>query len=204
VVGIAAGVALLFASQVASQTPVELGRAALPRGHRQRSVQLLARGPSIQGWATGLGQRRVWVIAPPSEASPLLPASQILEGSRAQGTARLRAGGRAVLSQALAEEHHLHIGDSVTTPTPTPTRVRVAALSTNIGWAPGAVTITAGEYARVGQRRRERIRRAAGHRHQRRARCRRDSSRAPPVPRSPSRSPATWQPASPPPVALED
>jgi putative ABC transport system permease protein len=95
------------------------------------------------------GQRRVWVIAPPSEASPLLPPSQILEGSRTQAQARLRTGGWAVLSQALAQEHHLHVGDAVTLPTPTPTRVRVAALSTNIGWAPGAVTMTADEYARA-------------------------------------------------------
>ncbi len=95
------------------------------------------------------GQRRVWVIAPPSEASPLLPPSQILEGSRTQAQAHLRTGGWAVLSQALAQEHHLHVGDAVTLPTPTPTRVRVAALSTNIGWAPGAVTMTADEYARA-------------------------------------------------------
>jgi putative ABC transport system permease protein len=95
------------------------------------------------------GQRRVWVIAPPAQASPLLPPSQILEGSRTQAQARLRAGGWAVLSEALAQEHHLHVGDPVTLPTPTPTRVRVAALSTNIGWAPGAVTMTAAEYARA-------------------------------------------------------
>jgi putative ABC transport system permease protein len=108
-----------------------------------RSVALYRGG--LLDW----GQRRVWVIAPPSAATPLLPSSQILEGSRSQATARVRAGGWAVLSEALAREHHLQIGDSVALPTPTPTRVRVAALSTNIGWAPGAVTISAGEYARA-------------------------------------------------------
>jgi putative ABC transport system permease protein len=122
-------------------TPTEQAQlASLPGIHAVR----LYRG-GLLDW----GQRRVWVIAPPSEASPLLPASQVLEGSRVQATARLRAGGWAVLSQALAEELHLHIGDSVTLPTPRPTRVRIAALSTNIGWAPGAVTVTAGEYARA-------------------------------------------------------
>ena len=45
VVGIAAGVALLFASQVASQSLSELGRAALARHRRQRQLQLLARDP---------------------------------------------------------------------------------------------------------------------------------------------------------------
>jgi putative ABC transport system permease protein len=93
--------------------------------------------------------RRVWVIAPPADARPLLPASQILEGSVAMATGRLRSGGWAVFSQALAHEHHLQIGQRVTLPTPVPTAVRVAALSTNVGWAPGALIMTAGEYARA-------------------------------------------------------
>jgi putative ABC transport system permease protein len=95
------------------------------------------------------GERKVWVIAPPAVARPLLPASQILEGSVARATARLRTGGWLVLSQALASEHHLRVGSRVTLPTPVPTSFRVAALSTNIGWAPGAITMTAADYARA-------------------------------------------------------
>jgi putative ABC transport system permease protein len=95
------------------------------------------------------GERKVWVIAPPREASPLMAPSQMVEGSLATADAELRAGGWAVLSQALAQEHHLHIGDRVTLPSPVPTTVRVAALSTNIGWAPGAVILSAEEYARA-------------------------------------------------------
>ncbi len=109
------------------------------------------------------GQRRIWVIAPPADADPLLPASQILEGGVATATARLRAGGWAVVSQALAREHHLHIGARVTLPTPAPASFRVAALSTNVGWAPGAVIMTAGEYARAwGSSRAQRLQRPAG------------------------------------------
>jgi putative ABC transport system permease protein len=95
------------------------------------------------------GERKVWVIAPPAGANPLLPSSQILEGSVARAAARLRAGGWAVLSQAIASEHHLRIGASVTLPTPVPTTFRMAALSTNIGWAPGAIIMTAADYARA-------------------------------------------------------
>ncbi len=95
------------------------------------------------------GERRIWVIAPPSEATPLIAPSQILEGNLARATAQLRAGGWVVLAQALAREHHLHIGERVTLPTPVPTTVRVAALSTNIGWAPGVVIMSAPEYARA-------------------------------------------------------
>jgi putative ABC transport system permease protein len=61
----------------------------------------------------------------------------------------LRAGGWVVLSQALAEEHHLHLGQAFTLPSPVPQRFRVAALSTNLGWAPGAVTMSASDYARA-------------------------------------------------------
>jgi putative ABC transport system permease protein len=114
----------------------------------------LARLPGVRavrvyrGGLLDWGARRVWVIAPPREATPLLPASQILAGSVARATERLRAGGWAVFSQALAQEHHLHVGDRVTLPTPVPRTVRVAAFSTNIGWAPGALIMTASEYAR--------------------------------------------------------
>jgi putative ABC transport system permease protein len=95
------------------------------------------------------GERRVWVIAPPAVATPLLPASQITEGSLARAGERVREGGWAVLSEALAGELHLHIGQRVTLPTPTPITLRVAALSTNIGWAPGAMIINAEDYARA-------------------------------------------------------
>jgi putative ABC transport system permease protein len=95
------------------------------------------------------GLRRVWVIAPPGESAPLLPPSQILEGSLARATAQVRSGGWAVLSQALAAEHHLRIGQRVTIPSPVPTTMRVAALSTNIGWAPGALIMSATQYARA-------------------------------------------------------
>lgn len=93
--------------------------------------------------------RRTWVIAPPRESSPLLPASQIVEGDVRQATARVRAGGWAVLTRAIAEEHHLHIGSSFTLPTPQPMPMRLAALSTNIGWAPGAIVMNASDFARA-------------------------------------------------------
>lgn len=95
------------------------------------------------------GERRIWVIAPPADANPLLPVSQLVEGSVTQATTRLRQGGWAVFAQALAREHHLRIGERVALPTPVPTTVRVAALSTNVGWAPGAMIMTAAEFARA-------------------------------------------------------
>ncbi len=54
-----------------------------------------------------------------------------------------------MLSQALAAEHHLHVGEAFTLPSPRPTRLRVAALTTNLGWPPGAIILSSGEYARA-------------------------------------------------------
>ena len=41
-----------------------------------------------RGGLLDIGERRVWVIAPPRESTPLLPASQIVEGNVAQAEAR--------------------------------------------------------------------------------------------------------------------
>jgi putative ABC transport system permease protein len=95
------------------------------------------------------GDRRIWVLAPPSDASPLIPPTQLIEGNLAQADARLRQGGWTVVSSAIAKERHLQIGRPFTLHSPYPTRVRLAAVSTNIGWAPGAIILSADEYARA-------------------------------------------------------
>jgi putative ABC transport system permease protein len=107
---------------------------------------------AVRAYRGGLldwGDRRTWVIAPPRAASPLIPPSQLIEGSLALATARVRAGGWAVVSLALAEEHHLRIGEAFTLPAPRPSTFRVAAIGTNIGWAPGAIILNANDYARA-------------------------------------------------------
>jgi putative ABC transport system permease protein len=115
----------------------------------------LARLPGVRavrlyrGGLLDYGARRVLVIAPPRRATPLLPVGQLVEGDPLQATERVRAGGWLVLSQALASEHHLRIGQAFTLPTPDPTTFRLAALSTNLGWAPGAIVMNASDYARA-------------------------------------------------------
>ncbi|HEY5193555.1 MAG TPA: FtsX-like permease family protein [Solirubrobacteraceae bacterium] len=102
-----------------------------------------------RGGLLDYNDRRIWVIAPPSEATPLVPPTQLVEGNVAQADAHLREGGWAVVSLALAEEHKLKIGQSFTLPTPNPTPFRVAAISTNIGWAPGAIIMSSSDYAKA-------------------------------------------------------
>jgi putative ABC transport system permease protein len=96
-----------------------------------------------------VGDRRVWVLAPAPTAAYPLPPSQLVKGSIATATARMHGSGWAVISQTLAEEHHLHIGQRFTLPSPSSTAFRVAALSTNLGWPPGAVILSASDYIRA-------------------------------------------------------
>ena len=93
--------------------------------------------------------RRIWVDGPPVGISHLVPPHQLVAGDLALADARLRAGGWAVISKAIAAQHGLRIGDYFTLPSPRPTRFRVAALGTNIGWPPGAIVINADDYARA-------------------------------------------------------
>jgi putative ABC transport system permease protein len=102
-------------------------------------------GGSFLNW----GDRRLWVLAPPGSSKQPIPPSEILSGELANAVAKVRGGGWAVLSQALAAEHHLHVGEAFTLPSPRPTTLRVAALSTNLGWPPGAVILSSDTYARA-------------------------------------------------------
>ncbi|HEX5853602.1 MAG TPA: ABC transporter permease, partial [Solirubrobacteraceae bacterium] len=102
-----------------------------------------------RGGLLDYGERRTLVIAPSRRSTPLLPADQIVRGDPRQAEERVRAGGWVVLSQAVASEQHLHIGEAFRLPSPNPMTFRVAALSTNIGWAPGAILMNASDYARA-------------------------------------------------------
>ncbi len=113
---------------------------------RLRGVRAVA---LYRGGFLDWGERRIWVLAPPATAAHPVPGSQLVEGDPARATAALRAGGWAIVSRALATAHGLRIGERFTLPSPRPTAFRVAALSTNLGWAPGAIVLNAGDYARA-------------------------------------------------------
>ena len=121
--------------------PVEQGR--LERLSSVSAVHL------YRGGLLDYGQRRTLVIAPPRQSTQSLLEAQIEQGDPRVASARVRAGGWLVLSKALASEHHLHVGQDVTLPSPDPTRMRIAALSSNVGWAPGAIIMNAADFARA-------------------------------------------------------
>ncbi len=97
------------------------------------------------------GERRILVSAQPRAQPQMVYPHQLVEGNLANADARVREGGWAVISRAIAQEHDLHIGEAFVLPSPNPTTLRVAALSTNIGWPSGAILINAEEYARAWQ-----------------------------------------------------
>lgn len=118
------------------------------------SIQTVAHASGVasvmaaQGEYLDVGSRRMWVIARAPDSRAMLPADQLVEGQVALATRRLRAGGWAAVSSSFAEEHDLHVGDAFTLPTPSGSaRFRVAALTTNIGWPPGTITINTDDYS---------------------------------------------------------
>jgi putative ABC transport system permease protein len=105
---------------------------------------------SFQGGFLQLGGRRVWVIARPPGAARSVLASQIVKGSASAASERLGAGGWAVVSQQIAEERHVGVGDELTLPTPTGNaRLRIAATSTNLAWPPGVIFLGSSDYRRL-------------------------------------------------------
>jgi putative ABC transport system permease protein len=113
---------------------------------RLRSVSSVNR---YRGGFLDLGNRRVLVIGSPRTSPRLLPATQIIEGGLSLALSRLREGGWAAISQTLAEEYRLHVGDRFTLASPRPAQFRIAAVTTNLGWSPGAIIVNAEDYARA-------------------------------------------------------
>lgn len=97
-----------------------------------------------------LSGRRIWVIGVPPQASRQIAESQLVKGLPAIAERHLREGGWAVISQTLASEHHLDLGETFSLPTPTgASSFRLAATISNYGWLPGTVLLNADDYARL-------------------------------------------------------
>ena len=122
-------------------------------------VTTIARQPGIasvhvyQGGFLDVDGRRLWLRARPSNDASMLQPSQVIEGSLQSATRRLRTGDRWVaVSNGFAEERGIHVGDSFSLPTPSGiARFRVAAITSNVGWPPGAITLNTSDYRRYWQ-----------------------------------------------------
>jgi putative ABC transport system permease protein len=119
------------------------------------SVAAIKRAPGVasvrvyQGGLLDVGSRRLWIRARPSTDDRIIQTSQLLHGNLARATALIRKGGWAAVSNSFATEYNLSIGGAFTLPTPSGNAgFRVAAITTNVGWSPGAITIDTSDYRR--------------------------------------------------------
>lgn len=122
---------------------LEAGRLARIPGVRSISAY---RG-SFLDW----GDHRIWVLAPGAAIEHPIPEGQMLQGSDEKATVLVRKGGWVVLSERLAREHHLRIGERFVLPTVRPTSLRLAGTTTDLGWPPGTVIMNAADYAAAWQ-----------------------------------------------------
>jgi putative ABC transport system permease protein len=121
--------------------------------HAEGAPAAIAREPGIasvreyQGELLDVGTRRLWIRARPAGDRTLIQGSQLLQGDLLQATQRIRQGGWAAVSNGFAAERKLHVGDAFTLPSPSgAVPLKVAAITTNVGWAPGAVTLNDSDY----------------------------------------------------------
>ncbi|HEX5852975.1 MAG TPA: FtsX-like permease family protein [Solirubrobacteraceae bacterium] len=122
------------------------------------SVEKIARTRGVasvrvyQGGLLDVGTRRLWIRARPARDSAMIQSSQMIEGNLARATRLLRGGGWAVVSDGFADEHDLRVGSRFALPTPSgPTQLGVAAVTTNVGWPAGAITLLRGDFRRAWQ-----------------------------------------------------
>ena len=122
--------------------------------HTETSASIV-RAPGIASVRThqagflDVGSNRLWIRAYPPENPAMILSSQLLKGDLARATALLRRGGWATVSSAFASQRHLRIGGYFTLPTPAGSaRFGVAAITTNLGWPSGAITINTNDYSR--------------------------------------------------------
>ncbi len=112
---------------------------------RVRSVPGVAGVRPYYGGLLDVGERRVWIVG----RGRILPR-QLLHGDRATAPRRRRSGTWVAVSNVLAAEQGAGVGDWFVLPTPVGSRsYRVAAITTNLGWGPGAVVMPAVEYRRA-------------------------------------------------------
>jgi putative ABC transport system permease protein len=112
----------------------------------------VARVERFQGGFMELDGRRTWLIARPPGANVHVLATQIIDGNVATTAARLAQSGWITVSEQLARQRRLSLGDTLTLPTPAGgIPFKIAATTTNLAWSPGVIFIGASDFARYWQ-----------------------------------------------------
>jgi putative ABC transport system permease protein len=105
-----------------------------------------------QGAFLDVGTQRLWIRAVPPGGRSMILSSEMRQGNLTHARMLMRGRGWAAVSSGFATEHTLGVGSSFSLPTPSgAVRFRVAAITTNIGWPPGTVTLNTDDYSRYWQ-----------------------------------------------------
>jgi putative ABC transport system permease protein len=114
-----------------------------------RAAAVIARAPGVasvradDGGLVDIGGRRLLIRVHQPDTPEMLQSSQLVHGGFAEATRLIRGGGWASVSEGFAVENHLKVGDFFAFPTPAGAlRLGVAAITTNLGWPPGAITFS--------------------------------------------------------------
>ena len=101
-----------------------------------------------QGALLNVGDRRMLIRAHSRDTPTIIQSSQLLKGSLPAASKQIRDGAWVTISQGFASERHLRVGSEFALPTPSGSlRLGVAAITTNLGWPTGAITLSTSEYA---------------------------------------------------------
>jgi putative ABC transport system permease protein len=105
-----------------------------------------------QGSFLDVGAQRLWIRAAPPGSGSMILSSQLEHGTFAHANTLMSQNEWATVSSGFASEHGLQVGSSFTLPTPSgAARFNVAAITTNIGWPPGTITLNTNDYSRYWQ-----------------------------------------------------
>jgi putative ABC transport system permease protein len=126
--------------------------------HVQGAAAAIAHTPGVasvsahQGSFLDVGTQRLWIRAAPPGNPSMILSSELRQGDIAHARALMAQSGWATVSSGFANEHDLRIGRPFTLPTPSgPARFTVAAITTNIGWPPGTITLNTNDYGHYWQ-----------------------------------------------------
>lgn len=133
-------------ANVFGTTPIPISKQQLRAIKHLRGVRAVTRNHAS---FLDIGRNRAWAIAPPSSRIGVLLQRQVESGDAATAARRLRHGGWAALSERLASDLGVGVGDLVDIPFPIPTHLRVAATTTNLGWPGGALVVSDPTYRRA-------------------------------------------------------
>jgi putative ABC transport system permease protein len=118
--------------------------------HRLKRVSTVSSILAYRQSFLDLSDRRVLVIGIPPQAHVPIAASQLIDGDLKTDVQRLREGGWALVSQTIASQYHLHLGEQFSLPTPSGSRgFRLAGTISNYGWLPGTMLMNGEEYRRL-------------------------------------------------------